>query len=252
MNHAETKLHRFLRRLPPVILVLGGFALVAQPGAQELAGQWAQLERSQANATPRYALAMGSAYDTVSSDFEASVVSFEIGALPSTTDGRIIGLPGHQPSIRTAQADPEGSFTAPVPVSFGGATIRVPAIDLDQAVVEGVSRENLKMGPGHYPGTALPGYSGNVVISGHRTTYTKPFYDVDMLVAGDSIFLDTPNGTYHYVVRTSYVVDPSNLEPLSDDGTPILTLTTCTPKGSADQRLIVVADLDGIPEDRQS
>lgn len=241
-----------LRRLAPIALVLVGLVLMVRPAVEQLAGQWDQVERATENAQPRFALAMDRAYDVVVSDFEASVVSFEAGALPTTTDGRIIGLPGQQPGVAAAVATPEGAYAAPVPLRFDGATIRIPSISLDQVVVDGVSREHLKDGPGHYPGTALPGYVGNVVISGHRTTFTRPFYDVDLLTAGDSIFLDTPRGTYHYIVRASYVVDPSNLAPLADDGTPTLTLTTCTPKGSAEQRLIVVADLDGPPEDAGS
>ena len=112
-----------------------------------------------------------------------------------------------------------------------------------------MNRDDLKIGPGHYPGTAYPGYSGNVVVSGHRTTFTKPFYDIDLLQPGDAIVLDTPTASYRYIVQHQYVVAPTDLSPLRATDEATLTLTTCTPKGSARERLIVVARLDGPPVD---
>lgn len=233
-------------------LIVFGVGLMALPTLEGWVGQWGQHQAAVENdlSKSRFALAMEDAYGEVSSDFESSIVSFEVGALPTTTDGRIIGLAGPQPAVASANAEPAGRFEPPP--AFEGVTIRIPSIGLDQTVVEGVGRDHLQVGPGHYPGTAQPGYGGNVVISGHRTTFTRPFFDVDLLDSGDSIFLDTPRGTYRYVVQTTYVVDPTDLSPLVDTGAPVLTLTTCTPKGSADRRLIVVADLDGVPEELRS
>jgi LPXTG-site transpeptidase (sortase) family protein len=237
--------------------MVAGLGMMVFPTIQEFAGQWGQHDRavSQDQQSTRFALAMADAYEVVVSDFESAIVSFEVGALPTTTDGRVIGLAGGQPVTDRAVSDPVGEFklaaTLPPP-TFEGVSIRIPSIDLDQVVVEGIGREDLKLGPGHYPGTAQPGYAGNVVISGHRTTYTHPFYDLDLLEPGDVIFVDTPRGSYRYVVRTSFVVDPSDLSPLAATESAVLTLTTCTPKNSADQRLILVADLDGEPEGAKS
>ena len=234
-------------------IMVAGAGMIAYPSLQELVGQWGQHDRAvnQDQATSRFALAMADAYGVVASDFEDALVSFEVGALPTTTDGLVIGVAGDQPLVAHAVSAPVGEFSLPAilpPPVFENVSIRIPAIDVDQVVVEGVGREDLKLGPGHYPGTTQPGYIGNVVISGHRTTYTHPFYDIDLLASGDVIFLDTPRGTYRYVVRTSYVVDPSDLGPLAATDDAVLTLTTCTPKNSADQRLILIADLDGEPE----
>ncbi len=88
-----------------------------------------------------------------------------------------------------------------------------------------------------------------MVISGHRTTYTRPFHDVDLLAPGDPIIIDTPSGSFRYIVERQYVVEPTDLSPLLATEEATLTLTTCTPKGSARQRLIVVARLDGAPVD---
>ncbi len=80
--------------------------------------------------------------------------------------------------------------TASVGVGDGIARIVIPKLGLDAIVVElaGLDDEDsLKLGPGHIPSTAYPGGSGNVVISGHRTTYGAPFKYINELVPGDEM-----------------------------------------------------------------
>jgi sortase A len=91
---------------------------------------------------------------------------------------------------------------------------------------------------------------GNVAIAGHRTTYGKPFNQLDRLAPGDKIDLTTPLGTCEYVVTdrgsgpNPFVVDPGNLAIVANTpGERNLTLTTCHPKGSAKQRLVIRAHL---------
>ncbi|MCW2679826.1 MAG: sortase family protein [Frankiales bacterium] len=130
-------------------------------------------------------------------------------------------------------------------------------------VVEGTSVADLKNGPGHIPGTALPGEVGNVVVSGHRTTYGAPFQRLDELTDGSQIVLETRDGWFTYDVRRKQIVAPAASEvtlpvPGNPTATPVdrlLTLTTCHPKYSAKQRLIVFAELtasskksDGLPD----
>jgi len=122
--------------------------------------------------------------------------------------------------------------------------IRIPAIGVNVVVVEGASASALRAGAGHYPGTPLPGESGNVAIAGHRTTYGKPFTDLDRLVPGDDVFFDTPVGPYHYrVTRQPFVVDKADWSPIRNTAGKTLTLTTCHPKRSDRQRLVVQAEL---------
>ncbi len=135
--------------------------------------------------------------------------------------------------------------------------IVIPKIGVDWTFVEGVSVANLKDGPGHYPTTPLPGQAGNAAIAGHRTTYGAPFGSVDQLVAGDEISLTTVQGTFTYLVQRIDIVSPSQVEVLTPeywnfDGDPAvldntLTLTSCHPKYSARQRIIVGALLVGPP-----
>ncbi|MEA3501831.1 MAG: sortase [Actinomycetota bacterium] len=126
------------------------------------------------------------------------------------------------------------------------AVIRIPTIDRlvdGWAVVEGVELRNLKNGAGHMPHTPLPGMPGNAVISGHRTTYGAPFHEVDELVPGDVIELDTALGTHTYEVREVIIVRPTELWVTEPREGAWLTLTTCHPKFSSRQRLIVFAEL---------
>lgn len=123
--------------------------------------------------------------------------------------------------------------------------ISIPAADLKPTVVvEGTGATALRAGAGHYPNTPLPGEEGNVAIAGHRTTYGKPFANLDRLKPGDDIILETPIGTYTYKVsKDPFVVSPTDFSVISQTPGKTLTLTTCHPKGSARQRLIIKAEL---------
>ncbi|MDP8938517.1 MAG: class E sortase [Actinomycetota bacterium] len=121
--------------------------------------------------------------------------------------------------------------------------IRIPALGVDTVVVEGVTASALRAGAGHYPQTALPCEIGNVSIAGHRTTFGKPFANVDQLKTGDTIDLITPVGGCTYrISRDPWVVPPTEMSVLdAKGGDKTVTLTTCHPKGSAAERLIVRA-----------
>jgi sortase A len=120
--------------------------------------------------------------------------------------------------------------------------IKIPAIGLDTVVVEGTTPSALRAGAGHYPQTPLPCETGNVAIAGHRTTYGRPFGNVDQLKPGDTIELTTPiGGCVYQVARDPFVVAPTDMSVIDATGERSLTLTTCHPKGSAAQRLVIRA-----------
>ena len=123
------------------------------------------------------------------------------------------------------------------------AKFRIPTIGLDAVVFEGVTPATLRNGPGHMPWTPVPGQPGNAVISGHRTTYGAPFYDLDLLQPGDEIEIDTAIGTHVYTVRETVIVTPTDVWVTDPRPGAWLTLTTCHPKLSARERLIVFAEL---------
>ncbi|MGI8407487.1 MAG: sortase [Actinomycetota bacterium] len=73
-------------------------------------------------------------------------------------------------------------------------SLEIPAVGLDVPFREGVFDAVVAQGPGHWPGTPLPGAAGNSVFAGHRTTYTKPFADLDLLQKGDAIRVTVGKG----------------------------------------------------------
>lgn len=141
-----------------------------------------------------------------------------------------------------AQAPPAG-VEQPLRAS-AYAEIVIPRIDLDLIVVQGTDEESLKKGPGHYPDTADPwDPTGRVGIAGHRTTYLAPFYSLDSMQVGDPITLRTEYGTFDYRVSRVYVIpEPGSGIVLTQTPNPTLVLTTCNPRYSSRERLIVTAD----------
>lgn len=155
--------------------------------------------------------------------------------------------PGDAPTLSVPDPRTGPAVGSGVDLGEAVARLEIPRLDLDKLVVEGVGVEELKKGPGRYPGTALPGELGNAAIAGHRTTYGAPFYRLNELETGDPIFITTPAGRYRYDVSELMIVTPDDawvLDPTDDNR---LTLTTCHPRYSAEQRLIVVAQLTNPP-----
>jgi sortase A len=143
--------------------------------------------------------------------------------------------------------------TERVQLGHGMALLRIPRFGdtFHYVVIEGVGLSDLRKGPGHYPGTALPGQVGNFVVSGHRTTYSAPFNRVDELHDGDRILIDTRTSQFVYKVTGKQVVAPGEVDvtapvpfhPKRTATKRLITLTTCHPKFSAAKRLIIFGEL---------
>ncbi|GAA2455420.1 class E sortase [Actinomadura vinacea] len=141
-----------------------------------------------------------------------------------------------------------------VKLGEGLAMIRVPRFGAKYryVIVEGVQQSDLRKGPGHYPGSALPGQVGNFVVSGHRTTYSAPFNRAGELRAGDRILIDTREKQFVYRVTGRKIVKPTAVEvtapvpgrPRERPTRKLITLTTCHPKYSAAERMIILGELD--------
>lgn len=125
------------------------------------------------------------------------------------------------------------------------ARLAIPNIGLTAYVMEGTGSDILDKAPGHYPETPLPGENGNAAIAGHRTMHGHPFRRVDELDAGDLIITWTASRKAVYRVTETKVVDPAMVGVVAPTDDSRLTLTTCHPVGSARQRLVVVARLQG-------
>ncbi|MCW2682922.1 MAG: Sortase [Blastococcus sp.] len=157
-----------------------------------------------------------------------------------------------------------GSITQ---VELGDAfgVLRIPRLgeDYTRVILEGTDEEQLSQGPGHYVDSAMPGEEGNLSLAGHRVGKGSPFLELDAMRAGDPIVVETADTWFVYRVLADgdpsgipgmHVVSPSAVEVIAP--TPnaaatagpsgaYLTLTTCHPRYSARQRLVVHARLDG-------
>ena len=179
----------------------------------------------------------------------------------TTTDAPLITVPDTVPATvpdtvpatvpdtvpDTVPAPVEQQITQPM-IQEGDpvARIEMPSIGVDNIVVAGVGKSDLKKGPGHYPETPMPGQLGNAAIAGHRTTYGQPFFDIDKLQVGDEIIVTTLDGRYVYRVTGQQIVSPSDYQVVAtvDPTKATLTLTSCHPKWSARQRIVITSELD--------
>jgi sortase A len=123
------------------------------------------------------------------------------------------------------------------------AKLTLPRLATSLYVVEGTDQKELKMGPGHMPGTALPGVTGNCVIAGHRDTH---FRVLEGIKKGDQVQLETKYGSFRYKVRSMEIVSPTNVSSLYPTDDAVLHLVTCYPfeyVGHAPKRMVIEAAL---------
>ncbi len=126
------------------------------------------------------------------------------------------------------------------------ARLEIAKIGVDKIVVAGTDTADLRKGPGHYPNTPLPGQLGNAAIAGHRTTFGAPFYRINELVAGDEIKVTTLEGVFIYRVTEQRVVAPTDVSVIANTTDAELTLTSCHPRFSASERIVIKATLDEV------
>ena len=124
-------------------------------------------------------------------------------------------------------------------------SIQIPKIGVDRPLWEGVTLKTLNRGPGHWPGTAMPGQVGNVVIGGHRVSHDKPFRNIDQLAAGDQIVMTFNGVASTYVVTGAQVVTPNDTWVINQTPEHTATLFACHPPGSTKFRYVVFAKLAG-------
>lgn len=147
-----------------------------------------------------------------------------------------------------------GAALADVDLGEGIGIIRIPRFGASYAwaVVEGVRTEDLRRGPGHYPGTAMPGEVGNFAVAGHRATYGEPLAQVEEFELGDKVVVETATNWYTYTVfDIDFPVDIDatwSIEPNPFDlGVPptrsLMTLTTCHPRWASTYRFLIFTEL---------
>lgn len=142
-------------------------------------------------------------------------------------------------SLPVPEAIPPEDFVEPE-VIIGELVI--PALLLTQTMYRGVTLPTLDKGVGYWPGTAMPGHVGNVVLGGHRVSKQKPFRNIDLLVPGDEIYLTTDEGTFVYAVTGTQIIEPTDTWIINQSESATLTLFACHPPHSTKQRIAVYAD----------
>jgi len=138
--------------------------------------------------------------------------------------------------IRTTATTGDSTLVVGMPM----ARLLIPSLGEDDIVFEGVGAEQLNGGPGHLPGSAIPGESGNAVVSAHRDRH---FRKLGRLVVGDTIVTETRDTRVVWRVTDRRIV-AAGAPALFASTEPVLTVTTCWPMnalGPAPERLIVTA-----------
>jgi sortase A len=209
-----------VRRLLSLVLLLAGVVLLGIAGLHYCRGHLAQLAGRR--------------------DWERS-----LAATPSSTaaaPATMKSTPRENPGITAvlpAPAAPSYPYGRPI------ARLRIPAAEMDYVVFGGDDQATLEKGPGHVPGSELPGEETsrkNCVITAHRDSH---FRHLGWLHKGHRIELETPSGTVSYRVVSREIVNPDAVRVLQATATSRLTLITCYPfnwVGAAPQRLVVVAE----------
>lgn len=203
-----------------VLVGLGGF------------GGWA-LARDGGGSAPAEAQARAGASAAADDPVLTTAATTTTTAPATTTTAPVLPVP--QP--------PPADERAPTPEVVLG-TLSLPTIGVSAPLGEGVTLTTLDRGPGHWPGTAMPGGVGNVVVAGHRVTHSRPFYDLDLLGPGDPLVFAMADGaTSTYRLTGVEIVDDSALHIVDQTPARTATLFACHPKGSAAQRIVARFEL---------
>ena len=219
--------HLRTRRASPRRRIVGLLtALVLAVNAAVLAGGWAEDTDPQVAAA---AVSLASTYEPVVEADIDPLAGITVAVPVPTAVDRSVPLPVPEP--------PPTYAYAPTPEIRHGQ-LEIPRIGLSQPFFEGVTLTAINRGPSHWPGTAMPGEVGNVVIAGHRTTYTKPFWSLNELVPGDELIFTVGTERIVYELERTEIVSPDDVHIVDQTHERRATLFACHPRGSARQRIV--------------
>jgi sortase A len=192
----------------------------------------------------------------MSARFTAAPTTAAVVATTSTTSTTTAPTSTTRPSTTTTTLAPTTTRPSlpvpePPPVEDGSTDplvvvgqIEIPRLALDRTIHEGVRLSTVDHGPGHWPGTALPGGLGNVVLAGHRVSQNADFRDLDQLAPGDEVIFTTKRGRRHvYHVVSTEIVEPEAIRIIDQTYSRTATLFACHPPGSVAQRIVVHLEL---------
>jgi sortase A len=170
-----------------------------------------------------------------SSPTTAATGSTAVASTPAPSVASPTSLP--PTTLPAPDAAPTDEYAQTPDVVHG--TLALPTIGVEQSLHEGVTLTAIDRGPSHWPGTAMPGEVGNVVLAGHRITHSRPFYDLDRLRPGDPlVFTLTDGSRWTYELTSVEIVAPDAMHIVEQTPGRTATLFACHPKGSAAQRIV--------------
>ncbi|MDP8958844.1 MAG: class E sortase [Actinomycetota bacterium] len=188
-----------------------------------------------------------------SPSFDLPRLSLQPGEALAGRQGIRSSPPGEAPpALRDRLVPPRALAHAPAQsAGFEIGRLRIPSIEVEEVIREGVAMSVLDLGVGHWVGTAGPGDSGNMVLAAHRTVLTRPFHDLDLLRPGDVVYVGASvtgeAEVARYRVTETFFVTPEEVWIADPTEQPTLTMFACHPKGSARQRIVVRAELVRAP-----
>lgn len=180
------------------------------------------------------------------------VAAADVRAVPAPSTTSTTSPPAEPvPEVPVPEALPHYAYEETPQIVLG--TLEIPRLGVVAELQEGMTLTAINRGPSHWPGTALPGNPGNVVVAGHRTTYSRPFADLDLLVEGDQVVFRMKDGeVFTYEVRGVIIVPAEAIGIASQTWARTATLFACHPKGSATHRVVAklrLLDENGEPVD---
>ena len=183
---------------------------------------------------------------------------------PGATMGALAGEAVPEPTTTSSTTTSTTTTTVveevlPQPISPPGADyieepeivigrLEIPALSLDTTLYQGISLTSIDRGPSQWPGSAMPGHEGNVVVAGHRVTHSRPFRHLDQLVPGDQAIMSTNEGVFVYEFTGHEIVTPDRVD-IADQytGEYKATFFACHPPGSARYRIVAYWRLISAP-----
>ena len=188
---------------------------------------------SAASAAP---VAGGVGVSTSTMPVDNAAVESTSPTLSPLTEATVVPVVPVAPLLTPVGAPPDDGSVDPVVVL---GTIEIPKIGISESLYEGIRLTTFDRGPGHWPGTAMPGQFGNAVVGGHRTSHTRPFRHLDALVPGDEVVFTTADGRFVYRVVSTEVVTPDVTRVVNQNPGFTATLFACHPLGSTRERIVV-------------
>ncbi len=178
----------------------------------------------------------------------AEEITFQIFTAISPSKEKVLGISDTTSTTQTIEESLGNIKIEEKILENLGTKIEISSINVEGSIFEGIDAKTMDTGFWHFPVSTLPGEKGNSVIIGHRYAKLPPskdtFFNLDKVKVGDKIFVKQINTSYTYIVTDTRVVEKNDISVLKDFNDYRITLITCTPLWTSNQRLVIIGKLD--------